>query len=211
MRMRRKKNLDSRMEACAQYLEPAPQGLKGNWAKRAGGRPIYIEVGCGKGRFVVETALANPDKYFVAVEMVPSVLVVAMEKAKALGPDNLTFLSLNAAVLGDVFGPDEVTGIYLNFSDPWPPKRHWKRRLTHFNMLRIYDSFLLAGGEIAMKTDNSGLFEFSLCQFSQFGYTLFDITLDLHKTDTPNIMTEYEQQFSQKGMNIYRCVAKKPG
>jgi len=210
MRMRKKKNLIPRMEACADYLVSDPQQWKGRWHERFGhDGSIHLEIGCGKGKFITEMAQANPDTLFIAVERVESVLLLALEKAKALQLSNLLFLSTDAALLDEVFAADEIDRVYLNFSDPWPPKKQWKRRLSHRNMLKIYDGFLAPGGEIQMKTDNRGLFEFSLCEFSQFGYVLYDVTFDLHHTDTPNIMTEYETSFAEKGMNIYRCVARK--
>lgn len=209
MRMRKRKNLEPRMEACAAFLESVPARHKGRWKALSGGRPIYLEVGCGKGRFICETAAANPDSFFVAAERVPSVLLLALEKAKAMALSNVLFIQTDAALLGEVFDSGEIAGMYLNFSDPWPQKRHWKRRLTHKSFLRVYGSFLASEAEIAMKTDNPRLFEFSLCQFSQCGYTLYDITFDLHSTDTPNILTEYEANFAGQGMNIFRCVAKK--
>lgn len=210
MRMRKKKHQDTRLAACGDLLVPEPQAQKGRWHALSGGRPIHLEIGCGKGRFITETARLSPHIYHLAVERVPSVLLLALEKAKAEQIENLRFLSVDAAVLADLFAPGEIACIYLNFSDPWPPKRHWKRRLTHPNMLAVYDRFLAPGGHIIQKTDNSGLFEFSLCQFSQFGYTLDSVSLDLHQTDLPNVMTEYEEAFSSKGVAIKRLVAVKP-
>ena len=149
------------------------------------------------------------DQLFVAVERVESVLLVAMEKAQKEELDNLLFISYDASRLDLVFDKDEADRIYLNFSDPWPPKGQHKRRLTHPAFLTVYRRFLKDRGEICFKTDNRPLFEHSICYFSQFGYGLFDVTFDLHSTDTPNVMTEYERNFSLQGMPIYRLVARR--
>ncbi len=210
MRMRRKKNLDARLAACADYLISDGATLKGKWRDRFSAQgELYVEIGCGKGRFIIEHAKQYPDRLFVAVEREQNVLVMAVEHAISENLSNLLFLDCDAALLGDVFAPDEVQGIYLNFSDPWPPKKQWKRRLTHSSFLSVYESFLTEGGCIVMKTDNKPLFEFSLCEFSRFGFVLSEVSLDLHATDIPNIMTEYEQNFASCGISICRCVAQK--
>ena len=170
---------------------------------------MNVEIGCGKGGFILEMARQNPAQLFLAIERVESVLLVAMEKAQKAELDNLLFLSYDAARLEQVFAPGEVDRIYLNFSDPWLPKGQHKRRLTHPAFLEVYRSFLKDEGEICFKTDNRPLFEHSICYFSQFGYGLFDVTFDLHATDTPNVMTEYERNFSMQGLPIYRLVARK--
>jgi len=212
MRMRRKKNLDTRLEQVSALNMLTPAEHKGNWRALFGkdeNAQLHLEIGCGKGDFIVGNALKNPDICYVAVEREPNVILLAMEKAQAAGVENVRFIDADAATLADVFEKDEVDRIYLNFSDPWPPKKRHKRRLTHENYLKVYDQFLKKDGEIHQKTDNTGLFEFSLCSFSQFGYVLYDITFDLHATEFENIMTEYERNFTEKGMNIYRCVARK--
>ncbi len=212
MRMRRKKNLDTRLEQVAELNMLTPAEHKGNWRVLFGAdenAQLHLEIGCGKGDFIVGNALKNPDICYVAVEREPNVILLAMEKAQAAGVQNVRFIDADAATLADVFEKDEVDRIYLNFSDPWPPKKRHKRRLTHENYLKVYDQFLKKDGEIHQKTDNTGLFEFSLCSFSQFGYILYDVTFDLHSTEFENIMTEYERSFTEKGMKIYRCVAKK--
>lgn len=211
MRMRRKKNLDSRLENCGALLVAEPQQNKGKWRQLFGMEgELHLEIGCGKGDFVLESAKRHPEIMFVAVERYKNVLLLAMEKVRDAGLKNVLFLDVDAALLGDIFDKDEIDRIYLNFSDPWPPKKRHKRRLTHSNYLSVYDRFLKKGGEIHQKTDNTGLFEFSICSFSQFGYILYDVTFDLHSTDFDNIMTEYERNFTSQGMKIYRLVAKKP-
>lgn len=212
MRMRKKKNLEPRMAACGDYLVQKPEEVRGLWRQRFGagtGTVLNLEIGCGKGGFVTEMARQNPEQLFLAVEKVEDALVLALEKARELELKNVLFLSYDAAQLGEVLAEGEVDRLYLNFSDPWPPKNRHKRRLTHFNFLRVYDGFLKRAGEICFKTDNRGLFEDSVGYFSQFGYGLYDVTFDLHSTDTPNVMTEYEQRFSQQGYPIYRLVARR--
>lgn len=212
MRMRKKKNLDRRMDACGALLISQPEALKGSWRTSLGASEdavLNLEIGCGKGSFITEMARQNPNQLFLAVERVESVLLMAMEKVKAAELRNVRFLSTDAFLLGDVFAKDEVSRIYLNFSDPWPPRRQHKRRLTHPTFLAVYDGFLEPYGEICFKSDNRRLFEDSVCYFSQAGFGLFDVTFDLHKTDTPNVMTEYERNFSEQGFPIYRLVAKR--
>lgn len=209
MRMRKKKNMEPRTEKCAAINILEPENLKGKWREYFGNNnEIYLEIGCGKGRFIRETALENKDVNFVAIERDPSVLLMAMEQAMAENIENLRFINYDAADLANIFEDGEVGRVFLNFSDPWPPRNRAKRRLTHHLFLETYRKVLKQDGEIHMKTDNSKLFEFSLNEFADFGAKLSQITFDLHKTDTPNIMTEYEQRFSEQGMQIYRCVAK---
>lgn len=212
MRMRKKKNLGRRMDACGELLIVQPKALKGRWRQSFAAGPetvLNLEIGCGKGSFVTEMARQNPEQLFLAVERVESVLLMAMEKVREAGLHNVRFLSADAAQLGQVFAENEVSRIYLNFSDPWPPKRQHKRRLTHPVFLAVYDGFLAPYGEICFKSDNRRLFEDSVCYFSQYGFGLFDVTFDLHQTDTPNVMTEYERNFSEKGFPIYRLVARR--
>ena len=210
MRIRKKKWAAPELALCPYYIEHADT-MTGKWhsAFADNSRPLHLELGCGKGGFILEMARQNSAQLFLAIERVESVLLVAMEKAQKAELDNLLFLSYDAARLGQVFAPGEVDRIYLNFSDPWPPKGQHKRRLTHPAFLEVYRSFLKDEGEICFKTDNRPLFEHSICYFSQFGYGLFDVTFDLHATDTPNVMTEYERNFSMQGLPIYRLVARK--
>ncbi len=212
MRMRKKKNLTSRMDACSAVQVLEPETLRGKWREHFGAdadTPLNVEIGCGKGGFILKMAQQNPDQLFVAIERVESVLLIAMEKAREAALDNLLFISYDAARLDLVFAPDEADRIYLNFSDPWPPKGQHKRRLTHPAFLTVYQRFLKERGELCFKTDNRPLFEHSICYLSQFGFGLFDVTFDLHATDTPNVMTEYERNFSLQGLPIYRLVARK--
>ena len=210
MRMRRKKNLVPRMERCAQWLISDPQALRGNWRSLLpGAKELRIELGCGKGRFTCQTAAAAPEVLFVAVERVPDAMVIAMERAKAAGLNNVFFIDADVARLTEFFAPGEVERIYLNFCDPWPTNRHAKRRLTHENFPRLYRQVLSDGGQIHFKTDNSGLFEWSLFQFPRAGYALGEVTRDLHENGICGVMTDYEEKFHNLGIPINRCVGTK--
>lgn len=208
MRMRKKKNLDSRLANCAPVLVADPENHKGHWrALFKNNNPLHLEIGCGKGRFIVETARRNPDINYVAIEREQGALVMATEKAMALELPNLQFLDFDAAGLTDIFADGEVDRIYLNFSDPWPPNRQRKRRLTHSLFLALYDCILSKNGQVHFKTDNQHLFEFTLEEMCGYGWLIQNICLDLHNSDLDNIMTEYEEKFSKEGFHIYRLEA----
>lgn len=209
MRVRKKKHCGERMEECADIWVKEPEKNRGKWSGIfKNDNPIHIEIGCGKGRFITETAKANPDTNYIAIEKVPDVLVMAMEKAAAEGVKNLVFISMDAERLEDVFDCGEIERIYLNFSDPWKKKRQAKRRLTHKNFLDRYKKVLNAGDYIYFKTDNRDLFEFSLNSLAENDFKMRNISLDLHNSDFEgNIMTEYEQRFFEMGMPIYRVEA----
>lgn len=210
--MRKKKNLEPRTARCAPVHITEPQQLRGGWAEKFGGKgPVWLEIGCGKGRFIMQMARRYPTVYFVAVERDASALLSAMERTLEEGIENLLFINCDAATLDTVFAAGEVERLFLNFSDPWPPRNRAKRRLTHHNFLAVYDKILHPGGQIHMKTDNKNLFEFTLNEFADFGLGLSQISLDLHAKQTDNIMTEYEEKFSSQGLPIYRCVAAKAG
>ena len=211
MRMRKKKNFDSRMEKCRELILNAADGNVPDFAALAHGRRVYLEIGCGKGGFIYQTAQKNPDIFFVAIEKEPNVLLMAMENDIKNGElENLRFISFDARELKELFGRGTVGRIYLNFSDPWPPKKQAKRRLTHHDFLDIYNYILDDDGEIHFKTDNQRLFEFSLNEFAQSPFfDMKNISLDLHASGVENIMTEYEKKFSDEGMNIYRLEAYK--
>ncbi|WP_454941183.1 tRNA (guanosine(46)-N7)-methyltransferase TrmB [Evtepia sp.] len=210
MRMRRKKNLIPRMEACADWLIRDPQALRGQWRSLLpGARELRVELGCGKGRFTCETAAGEPEVLFVAVERVPDAMVMAMERARDQGLKNVFFVDADAAGLPDFFAPGEVDRLYINFCDPWPTKRHAKRRLTHRNFLLKYRQVLQEGGEIHFKTDNTGLFAFSLEEFPAGGFQPTQVTDDLHGAGVQGVMTDYEAKFHAMGTPIHRCVAVK--
>lgn len=210
MRMRKKKNCDARMESCEAVWIKTPKEYKGKWHSLFGNdNPIYIEIGCGKGRFITETAKINPNINYIAIEKVADVIVMAMEKAVEANLNNVVFCDLDAQELMEIFEKGEIEGIYLNFSDPWKKNKQAKRRLTHKNFLDKYKEVLPQNGAVCFKTDNKNLFEFSLNSFAESDYKMSNITFDLHNSKFEgNIMTEYEQRFSEMGMPIYRVEAR---
>lgn len=181
---------------------------KGKWKDYFNNdNPIYVEIGCGKGRFTIQNAVNNPNINYIAIERQPSVIAVAA-RAVPKGTKNLALICGNVMNLLDYFESGEIKRLYINFCDPWPKKRWAKRRLTHRGFLEKYKTLFNGSGEIFFKTDNKGLFEFSLNEFCGNNWRLSNISLDLHKSDFEgNIMTEYEEKFSSKGMPIYRCEA----
>lgn len=213
MRMRKKPNLIPRMERCARVLIPAQSPIvekKGHWHDlMPQARELHLELGCGKGKFTVETAAQNPDILFVAVERVPDAMVIAMERAMELDLTNVFFIDDDVSRLSLLFAPGEVDQIYINFCDPWPGQRHAKRRLTSVGFLNIYRQVLRDSGQIYFKTDNRDLFEWSLFQFPKAGYELSQITRNLHEHGPCGVMTDYEEKFYSLGTPINRCVATK--
>ncbi len=213
MRMRRKKHGAERIAACAKILITPPdttqrEGATDPMIYFASPRPIQLEIGCGKGDFAVGMAEKHPDTNWIAMERVPDVACLALEKAMAkeeTRPDNLRFLIGDARNVADWFLPHSVDTLYLNFSDPWPKKGYAKRRLTHLGFLELYRQILKPHGLLRFKTDNEGLFDFSLEQFAEAGLTVEWMTRDLHKSEQAeeNVMTEYERNFSEKGQVIY--------
>ncbi|WP_404337279.1 tRNA (guanosine(46)-N7)-methyltransferase TrmB [Planococcus rifietoensis] len=212
MRARYKPWAADLIEAHPEIVIPNPEELKGKWHEEFGNdHPIHIEAGSGKGRFITGMAQANPDINYIGIELFESVIVTALQGA--LEPEggipNLRLLQVNAQELETFFEAGEIDRVYLNFSDPWPKTRHAKRRLTHESFLKLYERVLPEGGEIHFKTDNRGLFEYSLTSISEYGMLLKDVSLDLHANEPEwNIMTEYEEKFLKKGQPIYRLEAK---
>jgi tRNA (guanine-N7-)-methyltransferase len=208
--MRKKKNLEPRMEQCEACWIKKPESLRGAWNSLMPERKaLHLELGCGKGRFTCEMAEQNKEVLFVAVERVPDAMVIAMERAQAMGLSNVFFVDGDAEKLSEYFAPDEIDRIYINFCDPWPGHRHARRRLTHENMLKRYRSVLQIGGQIHFKTDNKDLYEFSLFQFPKAGYELSEVTRNLHEDGVQGVMTDYEEKFHLQGMPIHRCVGTK--
>ncbi len=209
MRMRKKKNCAARMERCSSIRITDPESHKGKWCEVFGNvNPIHIEIGCGKGSFVVGMAKMYPDVNFIAIEKVEDVIVMAMEKAIENEVTNVRFMDLDAERIEDFFEKGEIKRIYLNFSDPWKKSKQAKRRLTHKNFLDRYKNVLNNGDYIWFKTDNQKLFEFSLNSFTQENFKLQNITLDLHNSGFEgNVITEYEQKFVDLGQPIYRLEA----
>ena len=223
MRMRRKKNLEERLSACSEFLldinienrnlkEKSTDIKKFDCEKIFGNtKPLFLEIGCGKGQFVIEMAKRNPEINFVAVEKTENVIVTALENAIAENIHNVRFVCCGAEYLEDYFEPHSIERIFLNFSCPYPKKKYAKHRLTHDNFLKIYKKVLKQNCEIHLKTDNTQLFEFSINSLSGFGFVLNNVTFDLNKSDFQgNIITEYEKRFSDAGFSIYRLEAFLP-
>jgi tRNA (guanine-N7-)-methyltransferase len=205
--MRKKPNLIPRMSRVASIAVAPDSAPIGRWLETYGGRELHVELGCGKGRFTCGTAQLNPDVLTVGIERVPGALVIAMERAYDADLTNIRFMSCDVAAIGDVFAQGEVSRIYINFCDPWPGKRRSKRRLTHENFLRLYRGILRPGGQIHFKTDNAELFDFSLTEFDMCGFTLSEVTRDLHGDTPGHVMTDYEAKFVEQNIAINRCVA----
>ena len=206
MRMRRMKNLDSRMENCAAYRIVEPAAKKGQWRSlKPDCSALWVEVGCGKGKFTAETAQANPDVLMIAVERCREAMVVAMEKAQAMGLTNVFFIDMDVANIEDIFAGEEIDRLFINFPDPWPRKKNAKRRLTHRGFLDKYCRVVKCGGEFHFKTDNAPLFEFSVEEFAACGLEVKNLTRDLHKDGIVGIMTGYEEKFHGLGTPINRC------
>lgn len=191
-----------------------PVSLKGNWASFLGNdNPIHIEIGMGKGRFIMDLAALNPDINYIGIERYTSVLLRAVQKMDVNPLPNVHFLCIDAATLPDIFAKDEVDRIYLNFSDPWPKDRHARRRLTSREFLARYDQFLCKDGRIEFKTDNQDLFTFSLEEIEESTVWKLDAsTRDLHNDtvlNEGNVMTEYEEKFSAKGNPICKLIASR--
>lgn len=207
MRLRHKPWADEFIINHPEIAIPNPEEHKGNWQGVFGNNnPVHIEVGTGKGQFITGMALQNPDINYIGIELYASVIVCAIENIiEADSPSNLRLLKVNGADLDKYFEKNDVDRVYLNFSDPWPKIRHAKRRLTHGGFLKLYESILVDNGEVHFKTDNRGLFEYSLVSMSEYGMLLKYVSLDLHvNMPEDNIMTEYEEKFSAKGQPIYR-------
>ena len=222
MRMRKKKNLDTRLENVNEYIIELSEGFGGygNIPTEkdildlneifGNDNPLRLDVGCGKGQFAMEIAQRNPDVNFIAVEINRNVVVQACEKAQRAGLNNLRFLITGAEKLEYLLPEKSVELIYLNFSCPFPKKRQAKHRLTHESFLEIYKYLLVDDGEIHQKTDNMHFFEFSIGEYTKQNFLLSQVSLDLHNSDFEgNIVTEYEKRFSDLGQPIYRLVATK--
>ncbi len=211
MRMRRKKNLIPRLEKCAAVAQTEPQALRGRWlAEFPGHDELRAEIGCGKGRFTAETAKAAPRALIAAVEKDQNAMVMAMERVMAEGLENVRFLDMDAQGLREIFAPEELDVIYINFPDPWPRAREAKHRLTSPLFLPVYRELLKPGGRVEFKTDQAPLFDWSLGQFEAAGFLLREVCSDLHTDGPVGVMTNYEEKFYAQGVKICRCVAVKP-
>lgn len=189
-----------------------PQAHRGRWGEVFGNsNPIEIEVGMGKGKFILKLAADNPHTNYVGIEVYSSVLLKAIQRRKDMDLPNLWFLRVDARELADIFGPEEVEKIYLNFSDPWPKDRHAKRRLTSPGFMAVYDRILKAGGTVEFKTDNRELFDYSLESIPSAGWNVDLYTFDLHNSPYAegNVMTEYETKFAAEGKPICKLRASR--
>lgn len=194
------------------FVVQAPEEKKGCWDQVFENKnPIQVEVGMGKGKFLLELAQKNPDKNFVGVERYSTVLLKAIQKQEELRLPNICFLRVDAEGLGNIFEKGEVEKIYLNFSDPWPKDRHAKRRLTSSRFMAVYDQILKADGTVEFKTDNRALFEYSLQSIPEAGWQINFHTFDLHHSEygKDNVMTEYETKFSGEGKPICKLAASR--
>ncbi|MEI7027237.1 tRNA (guanosine(46)-N7)-methyltransferase TrmB [Paenibacillus sp. y28] len=216
MRLRGRKGILEALESQPELVILQPEQHKGRWHELFGnGKPIYVELGMGKGKFISEMSwLYREEANFIGVDMYDELIRRGAEKARKLWneqagtePQNLRLARFNIEALENVFAPDELERVYLNFSDPWPKSKHARRRLTHYNFVDKYRSVLNERGQIHFKTDSTSLFEFSLNSFSDMGLQMRNITLDLHREGPAenNVMTEYESKFVSRGMPIYRC------
>lgn len=211
MRLRNVKNKEKIM-AESKCLIKNPEDYRGNWKKYFGNNnPIHIEIGMGKGNFIIENAIKNPDINFIGIEKYDSVMAKALPKIPVdIKIPNLCMIRLDALNIETIFNK-EIDVIYLNFSDPWPKNRHEERRLTSTSFLKKYDNLFKKDATIIQKTDNRLLFEFSLIELSKYGYIFEKLSLDYHNSGEENIiMTEYEKKFSSQGQNIYYLYAVKP-
>lgn len=208
MRMRKKPNLIPRLERCAPVIIQEPESYRGRWKELfPQAKKVCVEVGCGKGKFTAETAAAEPDMLLIAIERVPEALVMATEKAMDAGLKNVFYISADVEKLEEYFAPGEIDLIFINFCDPWPSKKHAKRRLTAPGFLEKYKKVLAPAGAVFFKTDNAPLFEYSLEQFEANGFRLEAVTRNLHENGPVGIMTGYEEKFYNLGTPINRCEA----
>lgn len=195
---------------CEEKINNSPLVVKD--ASFAEGNELKMEFGMGKGDFIIQNALKFPNNFFIGVEKFATVVLKALEKINGMDIPNLRFMCEDVATLEEIIKPHSVKTIYLNFSDPWPKKKHAKRRLTSESFLKIYEKLLEESGEIEFKTDNVDLFNYSLESFKDNGWQVLEFTYDLHnnaKMNEGNIMTEYERKFSQNGNKICKLIAKK--
>ena len=201
--------------ADSRFVVQNPDSQRGKWAEVfKNNHPVWIEVGMGKGRFIMDMARLHPDINFIGIEMYDSVLLRAVQKREQMEEvlSNLYFIRMDARTLPEVFAQGEVDRIFLNFSDPWPKERHAKRRLTSRQFLERYDQILAEDGQVEFKTDNRGLFEFSLQEVEETKWQLVASTFDLHHESEMvqgNVMTEYEEKFSSMGNPIHKMIIRR--
>lgn len=200
--------------ASSPFVIQEPEHHRGAWNQVFGNsHPLEIEVGMGKGRFIMEKAAANPDINYIGIERYSSVLLRGLQKRGEMELNNIYFMCIDAKDLADIFAPGEVDNIYLNFSDPWPKDRHAKRRLTSPEFMSVYHKILAPQGTVEFKTDNRGLFEYSLESIPSAGWEVAEHTFDLHRSPMSegNVMTEYEMKFASEGKPICKLIAGRTG
>ncbi|WP_080875053.1 tRNA (guanosine(46)-N7)-methyltransferase TrmB [Oceanobacillus timonensis] len=209
MRQRHKPWADDYLKEKDHIVLENPTIHKGKWKEVFGNdNPVHVEIGSGKGQFITGMAQQYPDVNFIGIEVAKSIIVSAVQKVDAAEVNNVRLLNVDANDIRTLFAENEIGEIYLNFSDPWPKNRHEKRRLTFKHFLEQYQDILSDKGQIVLKTDNRGLFEYSLVSFSEYGMKLKEVNLDLHAIeDAANVKTEYEEKFASLGHVIYRCKA----
>ncbi len=192
------------------YVIQKPEERKGKWHEVFGNHnPIHIEVGMGKGKFIMELARTNPEINYIGIERYSTVMLKALQKREQLQLSNIYFMCVDAKNMAEIFEPGEVARIYLNFSDPWPKDRHAKRRLTSPQFMEVYDKILSKDGRVEFKTDNRGLFDYSLESVPEAGWKILESTFDLHHSEMAegNVMTEYETKFAAEGKPICNLTA----
>lgn len=205
MRQRNIKNLDEKIEMNSTYLIKSPETARGRWGELFGDdKPLYAEIGCGKGKFILDMARANPDKNYIAIEGQSNIALRTLEKAEKESLANLRIFIDYIKDLKDYFDEGELSGIYLNFSDPWPKAKHARRRLTYRKRLMNYMEVLADGGTVEFKTDNDGLFRFTLDEIEACDFEIAECSRDLHGSglEAKKITTEYEDRFRTDGKNI---------
>lgn len=209
MRLRNIKGAREAIDA-SPYVVSDPEKYRGRWQEVFGNEhPLRLEIGMGKGQFIMEQARRHPQISFIGIEMYSSVLIRALQKMEEEELPNLKFLRIDARTLPECFAPGEVDRIYLNFSDPWPKDRHAKRRLPSKEFLARYHQILKPQGRVEFKTDNRALFDFALEQAKEAGWSIDAFTYDLHHTPEMmegNVMTEYEERFSARGNPIHKVI-----
>lgn len=212
MRLRKIKNAGLQLAKHPELVIPNPEIHRGKWKKLFNNNnPIHLELGMGKGQFIIKMATLNPDINFIGIERFDSVILQAMKKALGVKLPNLRLIHFDGARLLDIFEEHEIEKIYLNFSDPWPKSRHAKRRLTYPAFLEIYRKVLVEGGEIEFKTDNVHLFEYSIISFNNNDFIFEDFSVDLHARDEEIVTTEYEDRFLARNQPIYFVKVKLKG
>ena len=210
MRLRNIPRAESVLTACEQVIKNETS-YKGKWSTIFNNdHPLHIEIGMGKGQFLLKLAAKNPDINYIGIERYSSVLLRGLQKRAQLELNNIYFMCIDAKNMADYFAPGEVNKIYLNFSDPWPKDRHAKRRLTSPDFMAVYGQILAGHGTVEFKTDNKGLFDYSLEAIPEAGWTITAHTFDLHHDpvmSVGNVMTEYEEKFSSMGNPICKLIA----